>query len=194
VWRDTEVSYGIATLLLHWLTALVVPALFVLGLWMVELDYYDPWYTRAPEIHKGIGILLFLTILVRLLWRTSNPTPRPEPGLSRFERIASRFAHFALYVLLFAVMLSGYLISTADGRSVGVFDWFEVPAILAGLPGQADVAGRIHLVLAIALVSLAGLHALAALKHHFVDRDRTLLRMLGRGSPVQPPTNERKSQ
>ncbi len=190
MWNNTESSYGIVSVVLHWLTALVVPGLFILGLWMVGLDYYDPWYRRAPEIHKGVGILLFLAVSLRVLWRTLNPTPRPEAGLSAFERIASRIAHVALYLLLFAVMVSGYLISTADGRPIAVFGLFEVPAAVVGLPGQADVAGQVHLILAITLVSLAGVHALAALKHHFVDRDRTLLRMLGRGVD-QPPTIER---
>jgi cytochrome b561 len=84
-----------------------------------------------------------------------------------------------LYALLFAVMISGYLISTADGRSIDVFGLFSVPATVTGLPGQADVAGDVHFVLAVTLVTVAAAHALAALKHHLLDRDRTLLRMLG---------------
>jgi cytochrome b561 len=76
--------------------------------------------------------------------------------------------------------LSGYLISTADGRPVDVFGIFTLPATLSGLPNQADTAGDLHLAMAIAVIVLAALHALAALKHHFIDRDRTLRRMLGR--------------
>jgi cytochrome b561 len=179
VWRNTEDTYGLVAVGIHWLMALVIPGLFGLGLWMVELTYYDPWYKRAPDIHKGIGILLFLTLVFRALWRGLNPRPRPEPDLSAFERVASNIAHNALDLLLFATMLSGYLISTADGRPIDVFGLFQVPATVTGLPDQADVAGTIHLAFAITLVSLAGLHALAALKHHFFDRDRTLVRMLG---------------
>jgi cytochrome b561 len=76
-------------------------------------------------------------------------------------------------------MVSGYLISTADGRGVSVFGWFTVPATLHGIDGQEDVAGVVHLTLASTLVAVALLHAGAAFKHHFIDRDRTLKRMLG---------------
>jgi cytochrome b561 len=77
-------------------------------------------------------------------------------------------------------MFSGYLISTADGRAVDVFDWFSIPATIHGYDNQEDIAGLVHLVLAISLISLVTLHAAAALKHHFIDRDRTLLRMSGK--------------
>jgi cytochrome b561 len=192
MWRDTEDRYGLVSLTLHWSMALVIPALFILGLWMVDLDYYDAWYRRAPEIHKGTGILMFLALIARVLWRALSRRPRPEPGLSSFEHIASQVVHIALYVLLFAVMISGYLISTADGRPIEVFGLFQVPAALAGLPNQADVAGRFHLTLAVALVALAGVHVLAAFKHHFLHRDRTLLRMLGRRSNRPSSTTPRK--
>ena len=102
-------------------------------------------------------------------------------------RVASKLGHLALYGLLLAVIVAGYLISTADGEPISVFGWFSVPATLSGLPDQADVAGEIHLYLAWALVVFAVLHALAALKHHFVDRDPTLKRMLGRSSNDQQP-------
>lgn len=95
-------------------------------------------------------------------------------------RIGAKFGHGFLYLALFAVMIAGYLISTADGVGIPVFGLFEVPALVSGLPDQADTAGVIHLWLAWALVIFSGLHALAALKHHFIDRDATLTRMLGR--------------
>jgi cytochrome b561 len=183
VWRNTEDSYGLVAVVFHWLIAAAVVGLFALGLWMVDLTYYDPLYRLAPEIHKGVGVLVFVTLGLRFLWRLVNPQPRPEPTLRGFERTASRAAHALLYLLLLATTISGYLISTADGRPVDVFGLFDVPAVLSGLPGQADVAGEIHLVLAIITVTLAGLHALAALKHHFIDHDRTLLRMLGVNRP-----------
>lgn len=183
MWRNTEQAYGIIAIALHWLVAVVVLGLFGLGLWMVNLTYYDTWYRTAPSIHKSVGVLLFLVMALRLLWRLVNPRPAPEPGLRRIERLASRVVHGVLYLLLFAVMGSGYLISTADGRAIDVLGVFTVPATLTGLPNQADLAGNIHLALAITVIVLAAIHALAALKHHVFDRDRTLLRMLGRSRP-----------
>lgn len=181
---NTQAAYGLVAVLLHWLVAIAVVGLFTLGLWMVELSYYDDWYRRAPAIHKAVGVLLFVIVLLRLGWRARGPQPAPLASHSRLERRAAGAAHVLLYGLLLAVMLSGYLISTADGRPIDVFGLLQVPALISDLPSQADVAGKVHLYLAIALVSLAGVHALAALKHHWIDRDPTLLRILGR-SPAQ---------
>ena len=87
--------------------------------------------------------------------------------------------HRLFYLLLFTIMVSGYLISTEDNRAVEVFGWFSIPATITSIPNQADVAGWVHLILASSLIGLALLHAAAALKHHFIDRDRTLKRILG---------------
>jgi len=178
--RNTNSTYGLVAVALHWVVALAVIGLFVLGLWMTELDYYDPWYKAAPDIHRSIGVLLFLAVAVRLAWRLMDSPPPPMSTHTAIERRLARIAHGLLYLLLFAVMIAGYLVSTADGRPVSVFGLFEVPATFSGLENQEDMAGDIHLALAVTLVSLAGLHALAALKHQFIDRDGTLMRMLGR--------------
>ncbi|MCY4325596.1 MAG: cytochrome b [Betaproteobacteria bacterium] len=178
-WKNDAGGWGRASILLHWLSALLVIGLFVVGNWMTGLAYTDQWYVTAPFLHKSFGLTLFLIMLVRVLWRIGSVTPNPLPSHSRFERTAARLAHVGLYVLLFATMISGYLISTADGRAISVFGLFEVPATISGLPGQEDIAGDFHYYLAVAVMVLAALHALAALKHHFVDRDSTLRRMLG---------------
>ncbi len=177
---NTAQRWGLISVTIHWLTAVAVISMFALGLWMVDLNLYDRWYNTAPDIHKSIGITLLIVTLGRVAWRLTYVTPEPLENHSAFERKAARLAHVLLYVLLFSMMLSGYLISTADGHPIDVFGLFSVPATLHGIDRQADIAGDVHLVLAIILMSLVSVHALAAIKHHVVDRDRTLIRMLGK--------------
>lgn len=177
--RNTASAYGGVAIALHWLVAFVVIGLFALGIWMTGLTYYDDWYRRAPDIHKSIGILLFFAMLARVVWRAANVVPDDEPGIGQLQRRLAHGVHLLLYVLLFALMISGYLISTADGRPIQVFGLFAVPATVADIPNQEDIAGAVHWYLALTLITLAGLHAAAALKHHFIDRDRTLKKMLG---------------
>ena len=177
--RNTAQAYGVLAISLHWLVALVVIGLFILGLWMTGLTYYDEWYRRAPDIHKSIGILLFFVMLARVVWRAGNVQPDDEPGIGRLQRRLAHGAHRFLYVLLFALMISGYFISTADGKPIHVFGLFAVPATVSDIPNQEDIAGAVHWYLALTLIAIVGLHAGAALKHHFIDRDRTLKKMLG---------------
>lgn len=178
--RNDRERYGLAAVLLHWLVALTVFGLFGLGLWMTSLTYYDPWYRQGPALHKSIGVVLFVVMLARLAWRLYSPPPSPLASHTPLERRAAHIVHGLLYLLLFTIMASGYLISTADGRAVEVFGLFSLPATLTAIPQQEDVAGAVHLTLAIALMVLVLLHIAGALKHHFIDRDRTLRRMLGR--------------
>ena len=179
-WRNTTSSWGWFSIVLHWLSALVIVGLFVLGLWMVDLTYYDDWYRTAPDIHRSVGILLLIATVLRLVWIKTNVTPAVLQNHKTWERQAAHFAHNAMYALLFAIMISGYLISTADGRSINVFDWFEIPASLHGIKNQEDIAGEIHFILAVSLIALAAIHAAGALKHHFIDRDNTLKRIIGK--------------
>lgn len=176
--RNSSRRFGVVSVSLHWLVALAVFGLFGLGYYMVGLTYYDDWYRLAPHIHRSVGVLLFTVVLLRLLWRLADTLPAPLRSHSRFEVLSARLAHWALYLLMLAAMVSGYLISTADGSSVRVFDWFEVPSVTGRIKGMEDIAGDVHYWVTWALVGLAALHGLAAIKHHFIDRDDTLRRML----------------
>lgn len=181
-WRNSPERYGHLSVLIHWLVALTVYGMFGLGLWMVTLGYYDGWYHKAPELHKSIGMVVLLVMVIRVLWRFISPPPASLAGYTRLTRISALAAHLLLYLLLFAILISGYLISTADGKPISVFGLFDVPATLSDFGAQADLAGTLHLWLAWGVVILSVLHGLAALKHHFIDKDVTLMRMLGKSS------------
>lgn len=177
--KNTRTRYGLVAISMHWLVALTVIGLAILGLWMVDLSYYSPYYRIAPFWHKSIGLTLLAVMVFRLLWRCFNPRPAHLPNHKRWELNLAGMVHVLLYLLLFVIVISGYLISTATGQGISVFGWFEVPALITGLPAQADRAGAVHYWVAIGVLGVAALHALGALKHHFLDRDDTLRRMLG---------------
>ncbi|TQV72020.1 cytochrome b [Aliikangiella marina] len=176
--KNSPKKYGLVAKFLHWLTAITVIALFAVGLWMVDLDYYDAWYTKAPYYHKSVGILLGLLMVLRMLWRISNTTPVPPKNHQLWEIQSARLAHGLFYLLIFLMIISGYLISTADNRSIDVMGWFEIPSLGSLIDNQEDTAGLIHEWLAYVLIGLASIHGIAALKHHFYDKDETLKRMI----------------
>lgn len=161
--RNTSRRYGIISISLHWIFAIAVYAMFGLGLWMVTLSYYDGWYHQAPELHKSIGVLLMMGLVIRVIWRHISPPPAAPKTHSKFTRISAVAAHITLYALLFALLISGYLISTAEGKPISVFGIFDVPATLADAGSQADIAGVIHLWLAWSVVILSVLHGLPPL-------------------------------
>lgn len=169
--------YGWGPILMHWIVALAIIGLYPLGLYIETLDYYDPAYRTVPVWHKSIGLILAAVLLVRLFWRLFNKPPAalPQPAMMK---LASKLAHLGLYILLIVTLISGYLISTADGRAIELFNWFSVPALPIALDNQEDIAGEVHFIAATILISLASVHALAALKHHYIDKDQTLKRML----------------
>ena len=177
--KNTGYSYGWLAILLHWIMALAVFAMFGLGLYMVELTYYDAWYKGSLDLHKSTGCLLFLLLLCRIGWRAGNISPESaDLAASGLEKKAAHWAHLVLYLLMLLLMVSGYLISTADGRGIHVFTWFTVSALPFSFDHQENIAGDIHNILAWALVILSAGHALAALRHHFINKDNTLVRML----------------
>ncbi|MGM0450869.1 MAG: cytochrome b [Pseudomonadota bacterium] len=178
-WRNTPGRWGVISIGFHWLMAVAVIGLFGVGLYMVDLGYMDPLGNVLPHWHRSVGLLLGAALVLRLLWRLVSPPPAPLPEHTRMEHLGAHTAHWLLYGLMLAMVVSGYLISTADGRGVSVFNWFSVPAFTGDVDGMEDLAGDWHYWMGWTLIILAGLHALAALKHHFLDRDDTLRRMLG---------------
>jgi cytochrome b561 len=176
--RNSSSGYGALMVLMHWIVAVAVIGLFALGYWMVDLTYYHEWYNRGPDIHRSVGMLLLFLMVFRVAWRGVNKKPAPLPDHSRWEVFSAQAVHLLLYILLFVAMISGYLITSADGSAIDVFGWFSVPSVTGQVKGLEDTAGVVHYWSTWALVALSAAHAAAAVKHHVVDRDNTLRRML----------------
>lgn len=174
--KDTENNYGLITKFLHWGIAIIIIGLFALGYWMRTLDYYSAWYQRAPHIHESIGLILFVLVPFFLVWCVRNKTP-DQSYLKSYEQVSASLMKKALYLLIFAILCTGYLMSTAGNAPVDFFDIGSVPATLQ-FDDKKLLIGNLHRYFAYAIIGFAVLHALAALKHHFIEKDDTLRRML----------------
>ena len=177
---NTTHTYGLLTKLLHWSTALLIIGLLALGYYMVGLTYYDRWYHDALQAHKAFGMLVFVLGVITLVWRWVSPSPPLHATLKAWQRGAASLVHHTLFVLVFAIPLSGLLVSTSEGKAVEFFDYFEVPAVLVVGADWRDLAIKIHFYCAYGCAALVALHAAAAVKHQLFDRDGTLARMLWR--------------
>lgn len=176
--KNSRDGYGLLSIALHWINALLIFGLFGLGIYMTDLSYYDPWYHKGPSLHVSLGLLLLALTLLRLSWKWINPVPAElQPEKRTINRLAL-LTKFLLYLLTFTIIASGYLITTAEGKPASFFGLLSIPPISTFGADAVDLAGEIHELLAWGVVLLASLHAAAALFHHYIFRDSTLVRML----------------
>lgn len=184
--------WGGVSITLHWLTALMILGLVVVGLAMQELAN-SPTKIQVYGLHKSIGLTVLALTVLRLLWRLFAGVPQPAPGTPRWLLWASNATHGALYLILLAMPLSGWLYNSASGFPLKWFGLFALPR-LSGY--DADVkafALGAHSTLFLALAAIVALHAAAALKHHYFDRDRTLVRMLPLIKPPAPAARDHET-
>ena len=176
--KNTESNYGLISVLLHWIMAIVIIGLFFLGQYMADLDYYHQWYHQAPWWHKSVGVSLFGLLLIRLFWRFIEITPQPLESYTNLEINIAKFVHRLFYLLILITCISGYFISTAKGSGIEIYGWFEIPSIMSISEAQAENAAKVHEIATWLIVTFFILHVAAALKHHLIDKDNTLGRML----------------
>lgn len=171
-------SYGLFSVILHWLLAVALIALYFSGDYMVTLDYYHSWYHRAPELHKSFGMVVGGLMIVRFIWNKYRghlqlSYPREKINISAY------LVHHLFYLLVLLLVLTGYLFTTAKGQGIDVFGLFSVPAIFAENTEVAELSGTLHDLIAVVFMLLFMIHTLAALYHHFILKDNTLRLMLG---------------
>lgn len=176
--KNTVYHYGWLAILLHWSSAVLLIALFSLGYWMVDLGYYHVWYKDAPDLHRSFGTVLFCLMTFRIIWKWCQVQPKTLDSYTKVERVIGKIVHSLLYLLSFIIMCSGYLISTADGHSINVFQLIHIPSMGQLFENQEDITGDIHKYAAYIIMGMVVSHILAALKHHFIDKDITLRRMI----------------
>lgn len=177
---NTDTRWGPVSQALHWLIVLLILAQGTVGLLMTDMRN-SPDKIEVYALHKSFGLTILALALLRLAWRWYAGTPRPVPGMPRWQETAARLSHWGLYALLFAIPLSGWVLNSAAGFPLQWFGLFNLPAIVAKSPDLRETAGELHALLFWTLVALALAHAGAAFYHHLFRHDATLARMLPRG-------------
>lgn len=169
--------YTFTAIRLHWLAALLIFAAFPLGLYMSDMAL-SPLKLKLTSYHKWLGVTIFLLTVARLAWRAKHtPPPLPNAMLAG-QRTATHAVHYLLYVLIIAIPLSGWLMSSAKGFQTVYFGVLPLPDLIGKDKALGDALKEVHELLSFGMLGLVIAHAGAALKHHFIDRDDILIRML----------------
>lgn len=163
---------------LHWLLAILIIATFALGLTMTGMPGITPTKLKYFNWHKWLGVTIFALAVARALWRLAHPAPPLPATLPAWQKQVSAATHFLLYVLIFAVPLSGYFYSLAAGFKVVYLGVLPLPVLIEKNLELKPILEAMHFLLNMAMAALVALHIAAALKHHFIDRDDILRRML----------------
>jgi cytochrome b561 len=175
---DTH-RYTTPAIALHWLMALLLVGLFAVGLYMHELPL-SPWKLKIYSWHKWAGVTAFLLVLARLAWRHSHRPPALPAAMPAPLRFAAHAGHAVLYVLMIAIPLSGWLMSSAKGFQTVYFGVLPIPDLLEKNKELGDLLKEVHETLNFLLAFVVVGHVGAAFKHHLIDKDDVLTRMLPR--------------
>ena len=170
-------SYTGIAIGLHWLIAVAIVGSFSLGLYMADLPL-SPQKLKLYSWHKWAGVSIFLFVLLRLVWRLTHRPPAMPPGTPAWQVKIAAATHVLLYVLMFAVPLSGWLMSSAKGFQTVWFGVLPLPDLLDKNKELGDLLQQVHMLLNFSMAALVVAHLGAALKHHFFDRDDILARMI----------------
>lgn len=175
--NEMSAPYTRTAITLHWLIALLIFAAFPLGLYMHDLPL-SPHKLRMYSYHKWIGVTVFLFAIIRLAWRLRHRPPFLPDSMANWEKSVAHAMHFALYALICIVPVSGWLMSSAKGFQTVWFGVLPLPDLIGKDKELGNTLQEVHETLNFLMLGLVFLHAAAALKHYFIDRDDVLARML----------------
>lgn len=181
-----EPRYTGTAIALHWIIAIALIAIGMFGVYMHGLPL-SPWKLRVFAWHKWAGVTAFLLVLVRLAWRLTHRPPALPAAMAPAARFLAHLGHALIYVLMFAIPLSGWLMSSAKGFQTVYFGVLPLPDLVQHDRALGNALLQVHQALNLTLALLVAGHAAVALRHHFIDRDGVLLRMLPHGRAARRP-------
>jgi cytochrome b561 len=174
--RNTTTTWGTLSRTLHWL----IVAMIIVQWTIAERAESQAGLVKLQSLywHKALGMTVLMLAVVRLLWRLVNSTPELASVTKSWERALAKFSHLALYALMFAIPITGWLMSSARNFPVSWFKLFTFPDLISPDKARYEFFHDLHPLLFKTLVVVAALHVAGALKHHFIDRNDVLKRML----------------
>jgi cytochrome b561 len=173
--KNSLEKYGMVSILLHWLMAILIVGLLIAGLLMVRIPV-SAFKLKLFGWHKEFGILVLMLVMLRIVWRIWNINPSLK-GLQLWERCAARTVHWAFYGFMIALPVSGWLVTSAAGLPASFFGLFTLPDLIAVNENLRIELSEVHEWLGYGLIATFCLHVAAALKHHFINKDDILRRM-----------------
>ncbi|MTH98927.1 cytochrome b [Roseibium sp. RKSG952] len=191
--RNSYSGYGWVAILFHWTMAVLIICMLALGLIMTSMPQSNPLTFQLYQLHKSFGIVVLALAVLRLAWRAVNPGPKLPETSKAWELAAAKLGHAGLYALMLLIPLSGWLMVSTSPLNIPtlLFNVWQVPHIPvpAFFGSKQQVTGffsESHELLAYVLIALLVLHVAAALKHHFIERDQILRRMISTGPGRDP--------
>ena len=176
--RNTTERFGSVSKVLHWLVCILLTAQFILIWCRNSLAHGSPERTHYMQLHRAVGVTIFLVGLVFIFWRMLNQQPLPPASQPRWQRLVAKIVHRSLLILLVLMPMVGYVLSCAEGKAVNFFGVFTLPCLIPEHKNLFTLFAGIHEELGILILILVGIHVLAALTHHFILKDDVLKRML----------------
>lgn len=175
--KNSDVRFGIIAMLFHWVMALLIISLLILGIYMVLLPI-NPLKLKLYGIHKEWGTVVFMLVVLRLIWRVSNVIPSLPSSMARWEKFAALSMHYLFYFLMLAMPISGWLLSSAAGFPVSFFGLFILPDLVQPNESLRILLTDIHKWLGYGFILAILGHMGAAFEHHFLRKDDIMRRML----------------
>jgi len=173
--KNTINEYGLVAKCLHWLIALLLICMFLVAYTMINIPRSEFQFTLF-YLHKATGLLILGLITLRLVWRLINVQPPLPPTVPQWQHVLSRSIFILLYILVFAMPLSGFLMSTLGGHTVSFYSLFVIPAFDEN-KALSSFFAETHNILSYILIAAFVLHVLGALYHHYFLKDKVLSRM-----------------
>lgn len=175
--KNTDKRFGTIAMLLHWIMAIIIIGLLIVGVYMVQLSF-SARKLKLYGFHKEFGLLILALVIVRLCWRLINIMPSFPGSMPAWQLSIARLVHYIFYGLFFVLPLTGWMLSSASDLPVSFFGWFVMPNLVSPNEYLRDVLIQVHHIFGFIMIGCVLAHIAAVVQHQFILKDNLIRRML----------------